>query len=86
MSCERIGVAQLGRARGLTTTACVDRRGSLKTFLSEITGVDPASIICFLSDGQQLTDANIRQLAGSPEDVSCGLPSLLPLSVLSLYC
>lgn len=45
------------------------RRGSLRAFVSELTGIDASSIICFLSDGQQLRDENVRQLAGTPEDV-----------------
>lgn len=45
------------------------RRGSLKAFVSELTGIEANSIICFLSDGQQLRDENVRQLAGTPGDV-----------------
>ncbi len=45
------------------------RRGSVKAFVSEVTSIDAGSITCFLSNGQQLRDKNVRQLAGLPDDV-----------------
>lgn len=54
----------------LSLDIATNRRGSLKAFISELTGIEQGSIICFLSDGQQLRDENLRQLAGTPEDVS----------------
>lgn len=62
------------RDPGLVFVSCIDsavhyRRGSVKAFVSEVTGIDAGSIICFLSDGQQLRDENVRQLAGLPDDV-----------------
>ena len=44
--------------------------GNLKSYLSEVTGVDAPSLISFLPDGKQLRDENIRQLADSQDDVS----------------
>lgn len=43
--------------------------GSLKLFLQEVTGVNQDSLIAFLSDGQQLREDNLRDLAGAQDQV-----------------
>lgn len=42
----------------------------MKGLVSELTGIEQGNVICFLSDGQQIRDENLRQLAGTPDDVS----------------
>jgi hypothetical protein len=37
---------------------------TLRPLLSSLTSIDPAAIIMFLSDGQQLREDNIRELSG----------------------
>ncbi|KAG8911221.1 oligomeric, coiled-coil, peripheral membrane protein, partial [Tulasnella sp. 408] len=39
-------------------------RPSLKAYLSEVTGFDANALLCFLSDGTQLRNENLRELAG----------------------
>jgi len=45
------------------------RTGSLETFLHQETNVDPNAALAFLSDGRRLTNGNIRELAGMPDQV-----------------
>ncbi|CAG8659897.1 1662_t:CDS:2, partial [Acaulospora colombiana] len=37
---------------------------SLRPYLSSLTSIDPAAMIMFLSDGQQLREDNLRELSG----------------------
>ena len=46
------------------------RTGSLELFLHQETGVDPDAVLAYLSDGRRLTNSNIRELAGSQDQVS----------------
>jgi hypothetical protein len=42
-----------------------DRKpASLRPYLSSLTSIDPAAMIMFLSDGQQLREDNLRELSG----------------------
>ncbi|KAK2461273.1 hypothetical protein APHAL10511_006800 [Amanita phalloides] len=45
----------------------IERTGSLETFLHQETQVDPTAALAFLSDGRRLTNGNIRELAGMPD-------------------
>lgn len=53
--------------RGYADGVC--RLGSLNVFLSEVTGVEPDSIISFLSDGQQIRNENLAELGGKQDQV-----------------
>ncbi|KIO23096.1 hypothetical protein M407DRAFT_244926 [Tulasnella calospora MUT 4182] len=48
----------------LTLLDVEQTRPSLKAYLSEVTGFDANAILCFLSDGTQLRNENLRELAG----------------------
>ncbi|KAG8931279.1 oligomeric, coiled-coil, peripheral membrane protein [Tulasnella sp. 417] len=48
----------------LTLLDVEQTRSSLKAYLSELTGFDASAILCFLSDGTQLRNENLRELAG----------------------
>jgi len=45
----------------------IERQGTLEHFLHEVTGVDEAAVLAYLSDGRRLRDENLRELAGSPD-------------------
>lgn len=47
------------------------RRGSLEKFLSDETGVEEDAVLAYLPDGRRLRSENVRDLAGS-EDQVCG--------------
>jgi autophagy-related protein 11 len=53
-------------ARLLTKTR---RTGNIEHFLSQETGVDPDAVLAFLSDGRRLQTENVRELAGSQDQV-----------------
>ena len=45
------------------------RLGSLELFINQETGVEQEAILAYLSDGRRLTSANVRELAGSQDQV-----------------
>jgi hypothetical protein len=45
------------------------RTGNIEHFLSQETGVDPDAVLAFLSDGRRLQTENVRELAGSQDQV-----------------
>lgn len=45
------------------------RAGSLEEFLAHETGVEDEAILAYLSDGQRLRSDNVRELAGSKDQV-----------------
>ncbi|KAF8637910.1 hypothetical protein AX17_002533 [Amanita inopinata Kibby_2008] len=45
----------------------IERTGSIEAFLHQETNVDPDAALAFLSDGRRLTNGNIRELAGMPD-------------------
>ena len=47
----------------------LSRLGSLERFLYDITGVEEAAVLAYLSDGHRLRDENLRDLAGSSDQV-----------------
>jgi autophagy-related protein 11 len=51
----------------------ISRAGSLELFIHQETGLHQESVLAYLSDGQRLTNSNVRDLAGSPDQV-CQLP------------
>jgi hypothetical protein len=48
---------------------CLCRTGSLEFFLHQETGVEQDAILAYLSDGRRLTTSNVRELAGSHDQV-----------------
>ena len=56
------------------------RTGSLETFLHQEINIDPNVALAFLSDGRRLTNGNIRDLAGMPDQVWLACLSF-PLSI-----
>ncbi|KAG9012312.1 oligomeric, coiled-coil, peripheral membrane protein, partial [Tulasnella sp. 427] len=49
---------------GVTLLDVERTKPSLKAYLSEVTGFQANAILCFLSDGTQLRNENLRELAG----------------------
>ncbi|KIL61079.1 hypothetical protein M378DRAFT_13754 [Amanita muscaria Koide BX008] len=45
----------------------IERTGSLETFLHHEINIEPNAALAFLSDGRRLTNGNIRELAGMPD-------------------
>ncbi|KAF8527616.1 hypothetical protein BU17DRAFT_39351, partial [Hysterangium stoloniferum] len=45
----------------------IERYCSLEYFLHQVTGVDEAAVLAYLSDGRRLRDENLRELAGSAD-------------------
>ena len=43
--------------------------GSLERFLYDVTGVEEAALLAYLSDGQRLRGENVRDLAGAADQV-----------------
>lgn len=56
-------------AEGHASVSFIGRLGSLETFLHEVTGVEEAAVLAYLSDGRRLRDENIRELAGAVDQV-----------------
>ncbi|KAG9025608.1 oligomeric, coiled-coil, peripheral membrane protein [Tulasnella sp. JGI-2019a] len=50
-----------------TTFTDIEQSGSLKAFLSNVTSVDENGLICFTSDGMQLRQESLREMAGSED-------------------
>ncbi|PFH49900.1 hypothetical protein AMATHDRAFT_62171 [Amanita thiersii Skay4041] len=45
----------------------IERTGSLEVFLHQEINIEPDAALAFLSDGRRLTNGNIRELAGMPD-------------------
>nr|GAT55169.1 predicted protein [Mycena chlorophos] len=44
----------------------IERTGSLELFIHQETGIDQECVLAYLPDGRRLTNANLRELSGSP--------------------
>lgn len=45
------------------------RAGSLELFVHQESGIDHEAVLAYLSDGQRLTNSNVRDLAGAADQV-----------------
>lgn len=45
----------------------IEASGSLESFLHHVTGIEPEAVLAYISDGQRLTNSNLRELAGSSD-------------------
>ena len=52
------------------------RTSTLERFVWENAGVDQDAVLAYLSDGRRLTNDNLRDLAGAPDNVSVDLQAL----------
>ena len=65
---ERLDAAAID-AKSCSHRLCIDRIGSLELFLHQETGVEQDAILAYLADGRRLTNTNVRELAGSHDQV-----------------
>lgn len=61
------------------------RIGSLELFLHQETGVEQDAVLAYLSDGRRLTNSNVRELAGSQDQVRCLFSDIGPAKLDSPY-
>ena len=61
------GVYLFDRCWSVLILTC--RYGSLERFLKEHTGVDEENVLAYLPDGQRLRTENVRDIAGSQNQV-----------------
>lgn len=47
----------------------IERLGSLELFVQQVTSVEQDAVLAYLSDGTRLTNANLRELAGSDDQM-----------------
>ena len=59
---------------------CATRGSTLERFVMENAGVDQDAVLAYLSDGRRLTNDNLRDLAGAPDNV-CSFLLLIALII-----